>query len=373
MRLVSHCLGRQLSLGRIGQPLVDEKYEAQLVSFVPEHPFITGRSFRNAIFEAVALSTLILSPSADAVELVMEYADCHKYNYHVVYLLHRIAEGRKVPISVLRVILGSALEFQSRTASVEINVVGPDLEDLETDSPQNVEIEIEIVMGTHIGQSRSFAFESALEGTALVILGHRLSATYVSLPCEVLVSSAQEVEFTAPVEIFANKIRLQSPALILRVPAVPMPQKQVLLEAETFVCTVEKITTNGVELVFAVTDRTGLTYPSIQYVEEKKAFSHDALLKEKYLRLRRILVQFRSHGKGTLAKYRHKIEHERVLRNELGRAILDRLLKDGILTLDGSFYFLKPENLDKHLGVSWTDLRKGLASSKLEQYLRSVS
>jgi hypothetical protein len=80
-----------------------------------------------------------------------------------------------------------------------------------------------------------------------------------------------------------------------------------------------------------------LTYPTIQYVEDKQTLFRDPLLKEKYLRLRRILVHFRSHSKGALAKYRHKIEHERVLRNALGENILRQLMKDKILTLDGSF------------------------------------
>lgn len=372
LRLVSHGLGRQLTLGRIGEPLIDEKYEAQLVSFLPEHPFIGGRQFRNAIFEAVALSTLILSPSADAVSLALEYADGHKYNYHTVYLLHKMAAGRKVPISALRLILGSALEFRSRTSSVEINVEGPNVEDIDSDPVQTVEIEIEIIMGSDEGQSRSFAFQSALNGAASVNLGHRFSATYVSLPCDVVISSPQELEFTAPAEISAKRIRLQSPALILRAPAVAAPGRQVLLEAEALESAVESVITNGVDFVCAVEDRAGLTYPVIQYVEERETFSRDASLKEKYLRLRRILVHFRSHGKGALAKYRHKIEHERVLKNAVGQAILERLLEDGILTRDGSFYFLQPQNVDKHLGVSWIDLRKGRTSAKLEQYLRSV-
>lgn len=90
------------------------------------------------------------------------------------------------------------------------------------------------------------------------------------------------------------------------------------------------------------------------------------------MRLRRILLQFRSHSRGTLARYNRKIENERVLRNDLGRAILRRLLQDEILTLKGSHYFLQPDKVDKHLGISYIDLRKGLTSSRLEQYLQSV-
>jgi hypothetical protein len=84
-------------------------------------------------------------------------------------------------------------------------------------------------------------------------------------------------------------------------------------------------------------------------------------------------MHFRAHGKEKLAKYKHKIEHERVLRNETGWAILRQLVQDGILTPSGKFYFLQPENVDRHLGVSYIDLRKGRTSDKLLQYLKAVN
>jgi hypothetical protein len=200
-----------------------------------------------------------------------------------------------------------------------------------------------------------------------------LSSTYVSLPGEVSVGGAAELEFTAPVEISAAKIRLQAATLILRPPFSSEREKHVVLEAGILESSVGSILTNGVQLVLAVADRAGLGHPAFQYVEERRVLSTDPLLREKYLRLCRILVHFRSHRRGRLAKYKYKVEHWRVLGNDTGWAILRRCLKDGILTLEGSFYFLQPENVDKHLGISWPDLRKGRTSPKLEEYLRSVN
>jgi hypothetical protein len=116
-----------------------------------------------------------------------------------------------------------------------------------------------------------------------------------------------------------------------------------------------------------------LTYPIIKYAEQKEQLPPDPLLKEKYLRLRKILMHFRAHGKEKLAKYKHKIEHERVLRNDMGRAVLRRLLADGILTASGKFYYLQPDGIDKYLGISWLDLRRGRICSTLVQYLRSIA
>jgi hypothetical protein len=374
LRLTSYCLGRHLELRPIGHPAIDNEYEDRLRSFLPEHPFITstGRRFRNAVFEAVALSTLIQSTDASAVDLALDYADTHKHNYHLLYLLHRMAPGRKVPISALRAIIGSALEFQSRTASVQITVGDPTTENWETDPDQAVQIEIEIVMGGDEDQSKRFVFESDVQGAGSVSLGHRLSSTYVFLPCEVSMFGAQELEVTAPTMVFARKVVLRSPALVLRAPSTSADEKQVLFAAEALDADIDRITPHGADLILAAADQTGIRYPAILYVRGKVDFSNDGLLRKKYLQLRRILVLFRSHSRGTLARYRAKIEHERVLRNPAAWAILQQLLKDNILTCEGNFYFLQPDNVDKHLGVSWIALRKGETSDKLERYLQSI-
>ncbi len=374
MRLVSYCLGRQLNLERIPDRLINEKYEAQLASWLHEHPFIGGRQFRNAVFESVALAALIASKDSLAIQLLLEYVGGHKYNYHLVYFLECTAPTGDVPISSLQAILGSALEFRSTTTSIDLSVEGPEPDGTHsvTSQANTVETQVEIFMSKDEEPSKTFVFKSELGGTTSVQLGRRLSSTYVSLPCEVVLAGSQELEFIAPVEISAPRINLQSPALILRPPAPPSTDKNVLLEATTLESTVGSILTNGVNLVFAVSDRTGLTYPSINYVEQREPLPSDPLLKEKYRRLRRILMHFRSHSRGSLARYKDKIEHWRVLGNDTGWAILDRLVKDRILTLSGKFYFLQPENGNVHLGISWEDLRKRRTSAKLLQYLGSI-
>jgi hypothetical protein len=375
MRLVAHSLGRWVDLCPVGKTSIDEKYQDGLRSFLQEHPFVNSpdRQFRNAVFEAVALSTLILSTDSRATGLALEYIDTHKNNYHLIYLLHKMARGREIPIDVLRAIIGSALEFRSRTSSVQIRVGDPSAGDWESDPAQVLQIEIEVFMGSDNGPSKRFLFISTVSDVDSVNLGHRLSATYVFLPCEVRMSGAQELELTAPTVIFGRKISLLSQSLVLRAPSTSPDERQVVLAAEALECTLGNIVTNGADLILGVTDPTGITYPTIQYVEAEVDFSYDPSLREKYLRLRRILVLFRSHSRGALAKYRAKIEHERVLRNPLGRAILQQILDDEILTREGDFYFLQPENVHRHLGVSWIDLRKGRTSDKLMQYLRSIN
>ena len=372
-RLVSHCLDVPVRMDAIGEPALDDEYETRLAECIPEHPFLSGREFRSAIFEAAALATLLACNDEEYVQAALTYADSHKPNYHIVYLLRHIAADGQVPIAGLHVILGSAMEFRSPVMSVELHVDSSHTNALHSaGADSTVETEIEVLGGKRKELFKSFLFTSTVDRTSVVRLGSRLSSAYVSLPCDVLLAGAQEVELLAPITLSATRIHLQSPVLVLRPSIGRTVDNYVALEADSLESSVTSIVRNEVDLNIAVTDRSGVIYPTVQFIEDRTPAPADAALNEKYLRLKRILVHFRSHGRGALAKYRDKIEHDRILGRESGPAILDRLLSDGILTRDGSFYFLDAANLDRHLGISWDSLRKGRTSEKLLQYLTAI-
>ena len=116
-----------------------------------------------------------------------------------------------------------------------------------------------------------------------------------------------------------------------------------------------------------------LDYPLARYAKKVGPQFADSALQEKYRRLRRILSEFRSHKKGGLAKYRDKIEHQRVLQNEMGRKVLAALLEARILVRDEKLYHVDPEVCDQRLGISWLQLRQYQSSSSLESFLREIN
>jgi hypothetical protein len=95
----------------------------------------------------------------------------------------------------------------------------------------------------------------------------------------------------------------------------------------------------------------------------------DVDLHEAYQRFKRIVLTLRSHSKGSLARYRKKIEHQRVLQGPVGQALLEKLKVDGILRLEADFYHWVPEQAASLVGTSWHDLKMGMASDQLRAYL----
>lgn len=371
LRLVAYCLEQEFALGVMGEAALDEKYEEQLAMWMPEHPFLSGRSFRNVVFEALSLAKLISSPDDRATDLVMQYVSTHKPSYHLVYMLDAVSGDRRIPLAHVGHVLLSAMEFQSSKSTVELRVDGPEPGLQEAGTPEQVEIEIEIILGEGGEDSKTFAFQTELSSSDVLGLGPRLAGAYITVPCCVELGGGIELELGSPLEIVADSLLLRGESMSLR-SATQGGKSEVILQATRAKSEIGAIQTNSLPFHVVLLDLSGVSYPLIQHVEQGSRDQMDDRLLEKYMRLRRILMAFRSHSKGSLARLKDKIEGQRVLQNEVGRAVLEKLIAERIIYLKDSHYHLDAEALHEHLGVSWLDLRKGLTSSRLIAFLQSI-
>ena len=119
-------------------------------------------------------------------------------------------------------------------------------------------------------------------------------------------------------------------------------------------------------------NKTAVGFPVVQYLYKMSSELPDDGLRDKYLRLRKILTHFRSHSKGALAKFADKVDHDRVAGKGVCQAVLRKLIEDGVLHKEGLFYFVDQEAFNAKLGVSWIDLRTGVITEKLVGYLSLV-
>jgi hypothetical protein len=109
---------------------------------------------------------------------------------------------------------------------------------------------------------------------------------------------------------------------------------------------------------------TTFTAPS---VPEEDPHTTDALRA-----LRRLTMAFRSHSKGQLARFKDKIEHARMLKGPIGQAVLDRLLRDKVIRLDGAMYYLDPHALGEIVGTSFLEVKMKNYAYKTKQYVQQL-
>ena len=95
-------------------------------------------------------------------------------------------------------------------------------------------------------------------------------------------------------------------------------------------------------------------------------------LGERLRRLRRILMLFRSRGKGQLAKVKRAIDHERRIQGS-GGAVRNRLLAEGVLVEDGHLYVLDTSKLSEVLGLTFLDVRSATVNDQTIAFLERVS
>ena len=278
MRLVAHCVDEPIQFDTIDNRSINEKYEKHIETFLPEHPFIKGKNFRNAVFESLALVMLITSSDPRCSELIRKYANRSKRSYHLVYLLHATTEQGDVPIEYLRIVMESALEFESTSTAIELRVEGPEPIEPASSQKDDQPVEVEILVGPELDVTRGFSFYTRVNPATKVNLGPRLSSTYIMLPCEVILSGNDEIELTAPVEISASKLTLDGQELVLRSSYRDQLPRQIILEANDLATSLQSISSNNIDLAISIPPDITCTYPCVQYLQTKEPIQRDPML-----------------------------------------------------------------------------------------------
>ena len=224
------------------------------------------------------------------------------------------------------------------------------------------------------GEEQAFRFSCLVTDESIISLGSVACNTFIVVPCPVRFNGPEEINWTAPVEISARALHLSARLLTVYSPAGGgrHTNEGAYVDAGSVVSELELIRTNNLPLVFSLDDSSGIAYPVIGHVAQRTSPLDDSQIAEKYRRFRRILMTFRSHSRGSLARLCDKIDHDRVLKNDVGRSILIRLQEDGIVRKDGRFYFLDSDALAERTGISWHDLRHGRTPDTLRAYLDEV-
>ena len=83
--------------------------------------------------------------------------------------------------------------------------------------------------------------------------------------------------------------------------------------------------------------------------------------------MRRVLLMFRSHIKGDLARYKEKIDNSKI-----GKMVLDSLLNKGILYPKDLMYFVDTDKLASELGVKYNDIRSSIINDKIKTFLLAI-
>ncbi len=369
-RLLAFVLDAEVTLGAIDDPILDAEYEEKANSFLQEHPFLIERKFRNPVFEAAVLATCCSSNSPVIWDLCNRYALTKRLTYHLFFFLQQGYNGGSLPRCALNLAMQSCADFLSTSATLEVNVSGPMKSDIEDNGP--VEVDVEVVIQSR-ETSTQLHFSTSVSVDDRIQIGPVLVNSNIVLPCTVELSSEASFECFGENSLETHQLQFSSKRLAvasLRGHRKEQIPPNLTISADQVAGNVDEV---GIHegTIEIISPASTLYYPLVKFRADTSSSSDLEALPEAYFRLRRIMLEFRSHSKGQLAKYKPKIEHARVLKNDLGKAVLAKLIGTGVLTSDTKFYFVDQSNFSKVLGVTWHDLRCFKRSPPLDAFLES--
>jgi hypothetical protein len=378
-RVLARALGKPLGKQLIERDSgLNDRYEQQVETWNAEHPFLHDGKLRNVVFEAVAIANCVTSDVEEYLALALEYTSKHTVSYHLLYVLEILAAGRQIDQRCFNMLMQACGEFLGTKSTIQIDVQGTSWEEVDPGKEQgndasDLEMTIEFPESE---QERTFRFDGVSKPSSSLVFGPMLINTNITLPGNVVLKGRPGLETVGVCSISAREIEIQGTDLVVRALAPIKDQNTsgepgLALTAAVIKGHVDQELLNGATMQLECA-KSEVGYPLQKYVTLIRLPDYDDDMRFKYLRARRILMEFRSHSKGVLARYRAKIEHQRVVKNDYGRRVLAALVKEGVLRTDTKFYYVDSTKQAKIIGLDYPQLRKQQTSAQLEAFLRRI-
>ncbi|MEZ2408246.1 hypothetical protein AB6806_15620 [Bosea sp. RCC_152_1] len=324
-----------------------QTYSSALETWVPEHPFLDGNNRpSSAVFAAVIAAAALQNESIAAKALAAELAKGAASNPFLSEFYFSGRDSSFLPPEHVGIVYSSIRARLSLGDSASLLVDGSD--DGSDEGLLRAEIEIGTVRadGTN---NRVLRFSSEQAGT--LKLGSHVQDVEINAPhAQVEIGGAKEVVLVAPVVIQGGVLSIAAEKVVLE--AIPnSSDAAVFIEAQqanvSLISSVPIL--NGVSLSVAWPGSSAHPWTNFS---TNPTESSDPRLEEALRRFRKFVISFRSHSKGSLKRFKDKLDHERMTKGS-GRSVLDHMMKTGVVTLDGEMYTLHPQELTRQADASY--------------------
>lgn len=340
--------------------IFNQKYEEQIVSWFDEHPFMNEKKeIQNIVFQSYVFSKMIDN------EQLMPYAILYAQQIHLdSYILFDIFKTTHKNININFEIIPfldtsiHALDKKEDIASLEI------YENNTTKDFTTCDVEFNIA-------NNNTTYQTRINNTDYLQLPHVISNLIIEAPINVSFSSPK-MRINAPVLIECNNINIFSKEIIF----TSSNEERIILTCKqlTYDYSSGEIALRGDNLQenLELFCENAVIFPLSKY--KKGGYlpkNTDSINSDLYIKLRRALIQFCSHSKGQLAKYKAKIDN-RIGSTKEGKIVIESLVDEGILKQDEKMYYINNEILAEKLGVKYSDIRSSRITPEIESFLGKI-
>lgn len=371
-RIIGRLLNKGVFLKITDDDRFNERYNDKVNEWIKNHPFLKGneRKIQNIVFESYLIATFIDKETnqSDVLEYLTQ-TDNESYLLLDIYSTINGNEIHEINYRFFPYLYKSfkVLDHPKDIGSTEIVSDDDVSQDGKTSCYLNFcrkELECEY----------DFVFKMAEEDQ--ITIPSPISSLTIDAPIRVLLAE-NKVDLQAPTTVTCNNLTISSKDILFSTPGTSFGS--IVFECKNFIaqCDNGEVPTlifrtprNNNKLV-VITDSkvfhpfTSYTrpFPSISTTEEKKNMA--------YQKLRRMILMFRSHSKGSLARCCSKIDN-RIGKTEIGKEIINALTDKNVLLSDGLMYYINSDKFAEVLGMKYDDIRSSTVNEKTSTFIESL-
>lgn len=372
MRRLSHVVlgGPSPSIPNFLTPDEAGVYATALEGFVAQHPYLDGnnRKASGAVFSAAVNAFALFADESQLRIAAERYATDagHTPNPFLIDFYDAEIGKRKIqeiPPEHVGFIYESA---RSRASSGDIVRLS-----IEADKEaEHADMEISAENSATEGKTSGKRYKISQAG--MLKFGRQLSGVSIDAePMSLSIGDGGPAEIHGPTIISVAALNLLCSDLAFSKSDITQTDNSIFIEAsELSVSTLNSVPTVRSDVAVGVRWPGSEQFPWTSLSKEEEQIFGE--LGDKLKLFRRLVMAFRSHSKGELARFKDKIEHARMTGGDFGERLRQRMLDDGILTLRGPMYVLHPDKLGAATGVSFQDIKMRTFGEKARAYLAGI-
>ncbi len=368
LRLMLYLINEPYKKQVIPNVSLNQEYEDNLKGLFEQHPFLDRKkSFQNIVFESYIIACL--ARNEEYLPIVYKYLErnSHSCSYLLLSIYDKlIGEDKNVQMDIIKYLIESFYALTSR----DVDAYWEIYEQTYDEAEDNLSCELNFYYGEHM-----YAFHTTLPYSTLYIPS-TMRNSMIDSPHLNIEGRGSLLTLLGNNAIKCNQVDLRfeevSLGLYKEYDCSVFECKQFLFEHPQHLTPRINNYSRSSNLGLQIFTQDTLPYPFIAYQEKEVSFvSEDNQLAEKYQKLRRLLLQFRSHSKGKLARCTDKIDN-RLGNTSVGRAIIKKLLDKQIMYKEGIMYYIDYENLGSILGVKYDSIRTSVIDERIKTFLEDI-
>lgn len=347
---------------------INSKFTERMRSFIEDHPFLNGKRFENAVFESYVIARLMIE-DPENIYLQTYLEDIYRDAYMLFYFLVELAKDKELDWHYISYAYRSLNSFDNRNdyGQTAIMQVG-----------SSTEHEIKMMRNK---DNKELSCYSILDENVELKPGGIVSNLTIDSDRIDLTLDSKSTEIIPPLICICRNIKV-SGDVFLNAPQDESDGKgndnRVVFECDRIDADFSNghrpsITKNNANILLSISATKKTVPPFSEYCCDLKLPDEMSdEFKNAFVKLRKILITFRSHSKGSMARYKGKVDDARISGHTIGKALIDKLLSEHIIYEKGCMYMLDRDCTALKLGLTFDKLQATYPTPQMIIFINTV-